>query len=145
MSSPLGAAPNSPIAATMDLLAPITDTPITSVRVGEQFRIRITAKDLNLTANKSTTVTYALSVLPKNSKIPITISGKVSGQLTLPESKGGAAQTTAEMAEIAGQQAATFLLTVPNYVPEGIATLTITFKSKDAGRFSVNRKVEVRL
>jgi hypothetical protein len=145
VTSPLEAAPAPPVAATVDLLAPITDTPVTSVRVGQQFRVRITAKGLDLTANKSTTVTYTLSVLPRNSKVPITISGRVSAQLTLPESEGGAGQTTARMAGIAGQQETTYLLTVPNYVPEGIATLTLTFRSKDAGRFSVNRKVEVRL
>ena len=73
VSSSLAVAQSKKIGASMSFFAPGTTTQINDVRVGKSFEVRISAKDLNLIANRNTTFTYTLSVLPKGSKTPISI------------------------------------------------------------------------
>ena len=129
----------------MVFLAENSNTQISSVKVGRSFRIKLTGKNMNLIANRNTTFTYALSVLPTGSKTPVSISGKLSGVVTLPKSEGGAKKTTAELASLKGTQSDTILVTVPDFMPAGRATLTLSVAPKGAGAVNLSRKINIRL
>ena len=133
------------IGDSMTFLAPGSKTQIKSVRVGKSFQIRIIGKDLNQIANRNTTFTYTLSVLPTGSKTPISISGKLSGVMTLPKSEGGAKKTAEELASLKGNTGETFLVTVPDFMPAGQATLTLSLSAKNAGAVTISRKIAIRL
>ena len=129
----------------MQVLSPTTNLAINSVRIGQQFKVEITAKDLNLIANKKIALTYVLSVLPKGSNTPITVSGKITGLVSLPISKGGAAATTSELASLAGSEIQSELVTVPDFMPEGTATLTLVLATSKVGTISLSKTLNITL
>jgi hypothetical protein len=133
------------ISGSLKLLSPQTNKIITSARVGSDVKISVTANDLNLVANKETTFTYALSVMPDGSNTPVIISGKFSAKVTLPESEGGAARTRKDMAGLAGAQTATGVVTIPDFMPAGKATISLSVVGAGAGAISLNRSLTIRL
>ena len=142
-SSPSFAA--TKIAGSMKFLAPGTNREVSSVRVGRSVNVAISVRDLNLIANKDVSLSYALSVLPKGSNTPTTISGKFSGKFTLPASEGGATKTKQEMADLAGTESTSGILTLPEFMPAGVATVTITLTTKQAGSININKKLNITL
>jgi hypothetical protein len=133
------------IDGSLKILSPTTNQPISTVRIGKQFKVRLAVNDLNLIANKNITYTYVLSVLPKGSNTPVTISGKISGRFTLPASEGGAVKTRDEMADLAGTQVTGGIMTVPDFMPVGTATLTISLTTPNVGNINFSKNLKIQL
>ena len=133
------------ISASVKFLSPATNQEIKSVRVGRSMRVKTTIRNFDLLANKNVTVTYALSVTPKGSNTPVTVSGKLSGKLTLPSKLGGSQQTTKDFADLKGTQSGTDFITIPDFMPAGVATVTITISTKNVGSASVSKKLNLVL
>lgn len=131
--------------AKIQFFAPATVTEVNSVRIGHQLKIRLTAVDFDLIANKNITCNYVLSVLPKGSNTPITLSGKFAGKWTKLGSNGGEAATTAEMAGAAGTHMTAELVTIPDFMPEGSATLTISFVATNVRTFNISKNIRITL
>jgi hypothetical protein len=132
------------ISGNLRILSPITDQEVSSVRVGDTVKIVVTERDLSLLANKTVTLNYVLSVVPKGINNPITLSGKITGKVTLLPADGGATETAAKMAALAGSQTAEGLVTVPDSMPEGVATLTVVIGTKE-GFISIRRSIKITL
>lgn len=133
------------ISASLQFLSPATNKQVSSVRVGRAVKVKTSLKNFDQLANQNATVTYALSVTPKGSNSPVTVSGKLAGKLTLPPKLGGAKQTRKEFKGLAGTQSGTDVITIPDFMPAGVATVTITIKTKNAGSVSVSKKLKLVL
>lgn len=133
------------IGGSIKILSPATNKEITTARIGEEIRVRVALKDFDLIANKKVNFTYALSVLPNGSNTPISFSGKISGPFTLPDAEGGAKKTKKEMASWAGVQTASELITIPDFMPAGKATLSVTLAGADVGSVSFNKTLTIKL
>ncbi len=128
----------------MRILSPGTNTEVSSIRVGDAVKIVITAKDLNLLANKSVAYTYVLSVAPKGISQPITLSGRITTKLSLLPENGGAAKTAEGMAGLAGTQTTEGTITIPDSMPEGVASLAIVVSSK-SGNIIIKKNIKITL
>lgn len=133
------------IGGSIKFLSPATNQEVTSARVGKNVKIRVSVSDLHLLAGENVTFTYLLSVLPEGSNTPTSISGKISGRFVLPKSEGGINKTRDEMASFQGVNAAAELLTIPEFMPVGTATLTLTLATKDSGTINISKKLNIRL
>jgi hypothetical protein len=133
------------ISGSMKILSPTTNKEITTARIGQQIKVRIAVNNLNLIANKNVKFTYALSVLPKGSDTPISFSGKISGPFKLPASEGGAAKTKEEMASWDGMQVGTELITIPDILPAGKATLSVSLSGNKVGTITFNENLKIQL
>lgn len=135
----------SKISGSLFLLSPTTNKELTSARIGQRVKLKVSLNDFNLIANKDVQFTYMLSVLPKGSSTPTTISGKLSGKFTLPRSEGGAAKTKSETASWAGAEGGEEILVIPDFMPVGVATITITAKAADAGAVNLSKSIRIKL
>lgn len=133
------------ISGSLTVLSPRTGKEISNARVGEEVKARIFVNDLNLIANKNIAVTYVLSVLPTGSNTPVTLSGKLAGAFTLPEGSGGAPKTKKDLASFAGGQTASQLLIIPDFMPAGKATLTITLSGNGVGSINLSKMLNIQL
>ena len=133
------------ITGSLKLVSPTTNKEITSARIGQKVKLKIRLNDFNLIANKDVAFTYILSVKAKGSSTPTTISGKLSGRFTLPASEGGAAKTRQETASWAGPQGGDEILVIPDFMPEGVATVTVTAKAATAGSVNLSKTLKIRL
>lgn len=133
------------ISGSMKVLSATTLEPITSARVGQQIKLKIIVNDLDLIANKKVTFTYALSVLPEGASTPTTISGKLSGPFTLPSTEGGAKKTKTEMAGLAGKQSVSGLIEIPDFMPEGKATISVSIAGSDVGSINLSKTLTIKL
>lgn len=131
--------------AKIQFFAPGTTTEVSSVRIGNSLKVRLSATDFDLIANKNTTFNYVLSVLPKGSNSPITLSGKFTGKWTKLGPDGGAAATRVEMIGAAGFHSTIELITVPDFMPEGSATLTISLVATNAGTVNISKNITITL
>jgi len=118
---------------------------VNAVKIGQDYVIRWTDKDLNLLANKNATLNYSLSVLPKGLSAPVSFSGRLSTKVTLPASEGGAQQTSAELAQLAGTRSYEQIITIPDVLPEGDGTITISLSVTGAGSITATKRVKVIL
>jgi hypothetical protein len=133
------------ISASLRFLSPYTNKEIRAARIGSEVRVLASMKNFDSLANRNVTVTYALSVTPRGSNTPVTISGKLGGKFTLPPNLGGARQTRIEFADLAGSQYGTDVITIPDFMPAGVATMTITIRTPDVGSVSVSRQLTLVL
>lgn len=133
------------IGGFLKFLSPATNQEVSSVRVGKPVKVRVSVSDLHLLAGENVTLTYLLSVLPEGSNTPTSISGKISGKFVLPKSEGGINKTREEMASFQGVNANAEILTIPDFMPVGTATVTITLATKDAGGINISKKLNIRL
>ena len=133
------------LGGSMRFLALRSNTPIKSAKVGQTFRIQLVGQNLNLIGNRQTTGTYTLSVLPAGSQTPVTISGKLSGLMMLPKSQGGARKTAQELASLRGTTRETLFVTVPDFMPAGRATLTLSLSARNAGAVTLRQGINIRL
>ncbi len=133
------------IGGFLKFLSPATNQEVSSVRVGKPVKIRVSVSNLHLLAGENVTFTYLLSVLPEGSNTPTSVSGKISGKFVLPKSEGGITRTRDEMASFQGVNSAAELLTIPEFMPVGTATLTLTLATKDSGTINISKKLNIRL
>ncbi|MES2657749.1 MAG: hypothetical protein V4689_03975 [Verrucomicrobiota bacterium] len=130
---------------SLKILSPKTNKEISSARVGQDVKLKYSVTDIHLLANKNVTLSYVLSVLPVGSNTPVTLSGKLATVVTLPANEGGAAKTKKDMASLAGLQSAVEILTIPDFMPAGKATLTVTLSGAGAGSVSVDKTLNIQL
>lgn len=135
----------SQIAGSLKFLSVNTNEEIKSIRIGKSLKIKLTERDLHLLANKNVTLAYVLSIVPKGSNTPIAISGKFVARATLPASEGGAAKTRQEMASLEGIQSFVGIVTVPEFMPVGVATVTVSLASGSIGAISFNKTINILL
>jgi hypothetical protein len=133
------------ISGSLKFLSPTTKTEISKVRIGKSVLVKLSVKDLHLLADKNVTLTYALSATPKGSNTPIQVSGKLSSRLVLPESEGGLAATKRELSGMKGLHTMSELIQIPDFMPVGVATLTINLSTPSAGSISFNKSLTVTL
>ena len=138
-----GTPPPAPqIGATLKILDPINPLELTTLRVGQTFRVAVTGTNLNLIANQNVSLSYVLSVTPTGITTPIVLSGTVATKLTLP-GPDGAAQTTEGLSSLSGNQSAESFLTVPDFMPTGTATLTITFTTAGLNTITLQKSITI--
>ncbi|MEO5914267.1 MAG: hypothetical protein ABIS50_08550 [Luteolibacter sp.] len=130
---------------SLKILSLKTGKEITSARVGQDVKLKLSVTDIQLIANKNVTLTYVLSVLPTGSNTPVTLSGKLAALATLPADSGGAAKTKKELNNLSGEQSSVEILTIPDFMPAGKATLTITLSAAGGGAVSVNKTLNIQL
>jgi hypothetical protein len=139
------------ISSSISISSPTTAQEISSARVGEQVKILISLSEAHLLANENVALSYSLSVLPTGSKTPVTISGKLAGIFRFPNDQGGAVRTSEETADWAGTKTAEGLITIPEFMPEGKATLTVSVARrgggirKGIGAIALQKTLEIKL
>lgn len=133
------------ISGSLKFLSATTNEEITEIRVGQSFKIKFTETDLHLLANKNVKLSYVLSVVPTGANTPISISGKLEGRATLPSSLGGKTKTKREMASLEGTLSTAGILTVPDFMPEGVATVTLSVSSVGVGSISIDKSINILL
>ena len=133
------------IAGSLKFLSPTTKTEVTKARIGKPILVRLFFKDLHLLADKNVSLSYALSATPKGSNTPIQVSGKFASRLVLPESEGGLNKTKQELSDLKGSHTVSELLEIPDFMPVGVATLTVTLTSNGAGSISFNKSLNITL
>ena len=133
------------ISGSFQLRAISTNREVNTVKIGQDYVVRWTDKDLNLLANKNATLNYSLSVLPKGLSAPVSFSGRLSTKVTLPTSEGGAQQTSMELAQLAGTRSYEQIITIPDVLPEGDGTVTVSLSVTGAGSITVTKRVKVVL
>jgi hypothetical protein len=133
------------ISGSFQLRAISTNREVNTVKIGQDYVVRWTDKDLNLLANKNATLNYSLSVLPKGLSAPVSFSGRLSTKVTLPTSEGGAQQTSMELAQLAGARSYEQIITIPDVLPEGDGTVTVSLSVTGAGSITVTKRVKVVL
>lgn len=139
------------ISSSISITSPITTQEISSARVGEQIKMLISLSEANLLANENLALSYSISVLPTGSKTPVTISGKLAGVFSFPADQGGAARTSEETADWAGTKTAEGLITIPEFMPEGKATVTVSVlrrgggMRKGIGAITLKKTLEIKL
>lgn len=141
---PTNAAP-SKISGSFQLRTISTNKEVNTVKIGQDYVIRWTDKNLNLLANKNATLNYNLSVLPKGLSAPVSFSGRLSTKVTLPASEGGAQETSAELAQLAGTRSYEQIITIPDVLPEGDGTITVSLSVTGAGSITATKRVKVVL
>ena len=144
LALPTNAAPPK-ISGSFQLRTISTNKEVNTVKIGRSYIIRWTDKNLNLLANKQATLNYSLSVLPKGLSAPVSFSGKLSTKVTLPASEGGAIQTTKELAQLAGTRTYSSTITIPDVLPEGDGTITVSLSVKGSGSITATKRVKVVL
>lgn len=144
LALPMKAAPPK-ISGSFQLRTISTNKEVNTVKIGRSYIIRWTDKNLNLLANKQATLNYSLSVLPKGLSAPLSFSGKLSTKVTLPASEGGARQTTKELAQLAGTRTYSSTITIPDVLPEGDGTITVSLSVAGAGSITATKRVKVIL
>ena len=122
-----------------------TNKEVSTVKIGRDYVVRWTDKNLNLLANKKATLSYSLSVLPKGLTAPISFSGRLSTKVTLPASEGGAQQTSLELAQLTGTRYYEQFITIPDVLPEGDGTITVSLSVSGAGSITATKRVKVTL
>ncbi len=122
-----------------------TNREVSTIKIGQDYVVRWTDKELNLLANRKATFNYSLSVLPKGLSAPISFSGRLSTKVTLPVSEGGAQQTSLELAQLAGTRSYEQIITIPDVLPEGDGTISISLSVTGAGSISATKRVKVVL
>lgn len=122
-----------------------TNKEVSTIKIGQDYVVRWTDKDLHLLANKNATFNYSLSVLPKGLSAPISFSGKLSTKVTLPASEGGAQQTSLELAPLAGTRSYEQIITIPDVLPEGDGSITVSLSVSGAGSITATKRVKVVL
>lgn len=122
-----------------------TNKEVSTVKIGQDYVIRWTDKNLNLLANKTASINYSLSVLPKGLSAPVSFSGRLSTKVTLPASEGGAQQTSVELAQLAGTRSYEQIITIPDVLPEGAGTITVSLSVTGAGSITATKRVKVVL
>jgi hypothetical protein len=122
-----------------------TNKEVSTIKIGRSYIIRWTDKNLNLLANKNATLNYSLSVLPKGLSAPVSFSGKLSTKVTLPASEGGARQTTKELAQLSGTRTYSSTITIPDVLPVGDGTITVSLSVAGAGSITATKRVKVVL
>jgi hypothetical protein len=132
------------IGGALKVMSPRTGAEVSTVRVGKSLDVRITAKEFHLLANRNVKFTYALSILPDGSNTPISFSGTIASKFTLLE-QGGATKTKQEMASWAGTQVARGLITIPDTMPTGQATLSVSISGKDVGSVTYSKNLTIKL
>ena len=144
LALPMEAAPPK-ISGSFQLRSISTNREVNTVKIGQDYVVRWTDKDLNLLANKNATLNYSLSVLPKGLSAPVSFSGRLSTKVTLPASEGGAQQTSVELAQLVGTRSYEQFITIPDVLPEGDGTITISLSATGAGSITVTKRVKVVL
>ena len=144
LAIPTNAAPPK-ISGSFQLRTISTKKEVNTVKIGRSYIIRWTDKNLNLLANKQATLNYSLSVLPKGLSAPLSFSGKLSTKVTLPASEGGARQTTKELAQLAGTRTYSSTITIPDVLPEGDGTITVSLAVTGAGSITATKRVKIVL
>ena len=138
------AAPTPKISATAKLQGNLGGPEISSLTFGQQAVYALTANNLNLVANQRVTAEYTISVRPNGAGAPVILTGRLNLTATLPAEDGGAAKTTQEAASIAGLQTLTGTFTVPDSIPEGTATITVSLNASAAGKITVKKTVQLK-
>ena len=133
------------ISGSFQLRTISTNKEVNTVKIGQDYVIRWTDKNLNLLANKNATLNYNLSVLPKGLSAPVSFSGRLSTKVTLPASEGGAQETSAELAQLAGTRSYEQIITIPDVLPEGDGTITVSLSVTGAGSITATKRVKVVL
>jgi hypothetical protein len=144
LAIPTNAAP-AKISGSFQLRTISTNKEVNTVKIGQDYVIRWTDKNLNLLANKNATLNYNLSVLPKGLSAPVSFSGRLSTKVTLPASEGGAQETSAELAQFAGTRSYEQIITIPDVLPEGDGTITVSLTVKGSGSITATKRVKVVL
>ena len=144
LAIPTNAAP-AKISGSFQLRTISTNKEVNTVKIGQDYVIRWTDKNLNLLANKNATLNYNLSVLPKGLSAPVSFSGRLSTKVTLPASEGGAQETSAELAQFAGTRSYEQIITIPDVLPEGDGTITVSLSVTGAGSITATKRVKVVL
>jgi hypothetical protein len=141
---PSNAAPPK-ISGNFQLRTIDTNKEVSTIKIGQDYVVRWTDKNLNLLANKKATFNYSLSVLPKGLSVPVSFSGRLSTKVTLPASEGGAQQTSLELAQLAGTRSYEQIITIPDVLPEGDGTIQISLSVSGAGSITATKRVKVVL
>jgi len=101
---------------------------------------KFSASNLDAAANKRTTLAYTISVVPAGSPQPIVLSGRLALTATL---AGGVAETKQQAAQYAGSQNWSGSLVVPDYLPEGSATLTMSLTAPGGGAINITKRFKI--
>jgi hypothetical protein len=144
LAIPTHAAP-AKISGSFQLRTISTNKEVNTVKIGQDYVIRWTDKNLNLLANKNATLNYSLSVLPKGLSASVSFSGRLSTKVTLPASEGGAQQTSMDLAQLAGTRSYEQIITIPDVLPEGDGTITVSLSVTGAGSITATKRVKVVL
>lgn len=139
------------MSSSISITSPTTTQEISSARVGEQVKILISLSEANLIANENIALSYSLSVLPTGSNTPVTISGKLAGLFRYPSDQGGSLRTIEETADWAGTKTAEGLITIPEFMPVGKATLMVSVSRRGGGirtgigAIALKKTIEIKL
>jgi hypothetical protein len=144
LALPTNAAPPK-ISGSFQLRTISTNKEVNTVKVGQDYLIRWTDKNLDLVANKTATFNYTFSVLPKGLSVPVSFSGRLSTKVTLPTSEGGAQQTNTEFAQLAGTRSYEQIITISDVLPEGDGTISVSLAVTGAGSITATKRVKVVL
>ncbi|WP_264511423.1 hypothetical protein [Luteolibacter rhizosphaerae] len=144
-SMALQAAPAPKIAAAAKITNPGSSAEVTTLTIGNPYSYVVNTANGHLAANSLATLTYTISVTSPESTSPVSISGKVKLKATLPASQGGAAATTEQAASAAGAHTFTGNFTVPESLPEGIATIDIVLTTGKSGAVKFKKTYRLNL
>jgi hypothetical protein len=144
-SLPVQAAPKPKIIVSAKVTEVGSDAEATTLTIGDEYAYTLTATDAHLAANKALTLSYTITVSSPEAASPVSVSGRLSLQATLPESEGGAAKTTQETAAAAGTHTFTGLFVVPEGLPEGDANISITLSTGKSGTVKFNKRYLLEL
>ena len=133
------------ISGSFQLRTVSTNKEVSTLKIGRKYIVRWTDKNLNLLANKKATLNYDLSILPKGLNAPISFNGRLSTKVTLPASEGGARQTSRELAQLVGTRYYEQFITIPDVLPEGDGTITVSLSVSGAGSITATKRVKVTL
>ena len=136
-------------AGKLQIVSPTTNKEVSQAKIGSDLLVRVSETDLHLFANKNVTFSYMLSALPKGSKTATSISGKIACKVTqglgIVAVDGSAATTSEEMSTLSGTQSDEAYITIPDYMPEGVATLTISLTGTGVGTITVTKSLRISL
>jgi hypothetical protein len=139
-------APKKPtIGGRLQVLSTVTGREVSQARVGSLLKLKFSDTNLHLLANQKVTINYVLSATPEGSKTPISFSGKITCKATLLPSDGGAAATTSGMAFLAGTQSDELVVSIPEYMPTGNATLTVSVSAPGVGTVALSKTMKITL
>lgn len=119
----------------LEVLSVSDDKPLNQAQVGNQIKIRVSGQDGSHCEREQLVVRYTFSVVPEGSNTPITLSGKLS-------MKAADAQVIADQV---GPVIYEIIYQIPNFIPAGIGSLSISGDAANAGSVTLDKTLKLVL